>query len=277
MNKHLTTCVISFLIGLFFLYIMKYSFCNCQVVEGQTQPNTKDRSSSCPKNVGIKEDGTAPSGACDPKVSAWANLCPETCAAAAAAADALAKAKAKAYAELICKTIGERDQMNNCCVAHKGSDALWTQVGADVACQCHGACTAGQEGQLCPKGTPGAPDSDYRCCGRKWISSNAQCPGAPPPPAATPPASACTENDENCDIDGHETCSRFTTHNPGKRCPHSMLYGCAKTCASIPKSYPVYDTFTHTPPTQPGTGQPVAGQPVVPASPPADYGGEVGW
>ena len=51
---------------------------------------------------------------------------------------------------------------------------------------CHGyACTAAQQGELCPQGTPGAADRDFRCCDLKMVSGPQ--PGSPAPKCTGPP------------------------------------------------------------------------------------------
>ena len=68
-----------------------------------------------------------------------------------------------------------------------------TMGGPKNATVCHGyVCTAAQQGELCPKGTPGAAQ-DFRCCSGKWLKG--PTPDSPAPlcssvPSA-PPASKC--------------------------------------------------------------------------------------
>ena len=68
---------------------------------------------------------------------------------------------------------------------------------------CHGfVCTAAQQGALCPKGTPGAADRDFRCCDDKWVSGTTpnspapQCKSSTPPDAKSCPGYVCTAAQE---------------------------------------------------------------------------------
>ena len=64
---------------------------------------------------------------------------------------------------------------------------------------CHGySCTSSQQGELCPTGTPGASDRDFRCCDLKLLSGPK--PGSPAPncTGSAPPIGTA-----NCNINAN--------------------------------------------------------------------------